>query len=249
MDMRSVTTEALILRGRDYSEGDRILVLLTRDFGKLPALAKGVRKPKSKLKAATQLFSYSKLTLNKSGSMGIVTQGETVQSLYGLREDLNKIACASYVGEMVDIAMADYKPSEDLFVLTASVLTLLEQAEDPYVILKFFELRLLSAMGYRPQLEKCVACNRSLRQGTFYLVPARGGVVCNACRGTYTGKPLSAGAIQTMDRLLQWDLRKLFQLRISQPMRKELDAAIYCYLDYYLDKSAKARAALQEYLA
>ena len=248
MDLRAVTTEAIILRGRDYKEADRILVVLTRDYGKLPLIAKGVRKSVSKIKGPTQLFCCSKLTFRKSGSMGIITQGETIHSWQGLRQGLHKIACASYVGELVDLAMADEKPSEELVLLVFSILALLESGQEKQLLLRFFELRLLAALGYQPYLKSCLICGRSLPQGHFLLAPARGGIVCQTCKGPYQGKPLSVGAIMTMERLLTWDIRKIFQLKIAPAMMREIDQALAFYLEYYLERSAKARSALEAYL-
>ncbi|MGI5824271.1 MAG: DNA repair protein RecO [Bacillota bacterium] len=250
MDIRSVTSDAIILRGRDYSEADRILILLTKEAGKMPAIAKSVRKPASKLKASTQLFSYSRLNINKSkrSTLGVITQGETVSSMMGLREDLTKIACASYVGEMIDLTVPDYKPNGQIFLLTLTVLSLLEKTDDPYIILRFFDMRLLSVLGYRPRLDACLKCGRSSRNSDFILSPYRGGIICKSCQSTEKGMPVSGAAIAVMDKLLNWDLRQLFGLRLSENLKNELDRALFYYMDYHLEKSAKARDALQQYL-
>lgn len=250
MDIRSITTDSIILRGRDYSEADRILILLTKEAGKMPAIAKSVRKPKSKLKASTQLFSHSRLNINKSkrSSMGVVTQGETISSMMKLREDLTKIACASYIGEMVDMTMPDYRPNDQIYLLTLTVLSLLENLDDPYVLLRFFDLRLLAVLGYRPRLDACTKCGRSTRGGNFILSPYRGGLVCESCAGRENGIPINGGVLAVMDKLLTWDLRQLLNLRLNQQLRNRLDMALFNYMDYHLDKSAKARDALYQYL-
>ena len=82
----------------------------------------------------------------------------------------------------------------------------------------------------------------------LYTSPARGGIVCQTCKGPYQGKPLSVGAIMTMERLLTWDIRKIFQLKIAPAMMREIDQALAFYLEYYLERSAKARSALEAYL-
>ena len=250
MDIRSVTSDAIILRGRDYSEADRILVIFTKEAGKIPAIAKSVRKPNSKLKASTQLFSYSRLNINKSkrSSLGVVTQGETINSLMYLREDLTKIACASYIGEMIDITMPDFKPNNQIFLLTLTALSVLEQVNDPYIVLRFFDLRLLSVLGYRPRLDACLDCGCPNKNNRFILSPYRGGIICQNCSRTESGMPLSCAAIAVMEKLLAWDLRRLYGLRLSDELKAELDRALFYYMDYHLDKSAKARDALFQYL-
>lgn len=250
MDVRSLTTDTVILRGRDYGEADRILILYTKDVGKMPAIAKSVRKSSSKLKASTQLFSYSRLNINKSrrSTLGVVTQGETINGMMKLREDLTKIACASYIGEMVDLTMPDYRPNNDIFVLTLTVLSLLQEINDPYILLRFFDLRLLAILGYRPVLDSCAVCGAVNKGREYILSPYRGGIVCGTCGKRENGVPVNGAVIAIMERLLTWDLRRLLNLRIDDEIRKNLDKALYRYMDYHLEKSAKAREALYRYL-
>ena len=85
MDTRAKTDECLILRGRDYKESDRLLIVFSRRYGKFSCLAKGVRRANSKLKAGTQLFSYSRLTFTAGKSLPLVTQGEAVEARAELR--------------------------------------------------------------------------------------------------------------------------------------------------------------------
>lgn len=250
MDIRSITSETLVLRGRDYGEADRILVLLTKEAGKLSAIAKSVRKPTSKLKASTQLFSYSRLNINrgKNGGLGVVTQGETISSLMGLRQDLNKIIAASYIGEMVDLNIPAYKPNDQIFLLVLTALAALEKVSDPYLILRFFDLRLLAVLGYRPRLDACVSCGRPIKEGGFLLSPYRGGILCRSCRTRENGMPVSGAVIAAMEKLLTWDPRQLLHLQLNAKLREELDRALFYYMDYHLEKSAKARDALAQYL-
>ena len=114
MDLRAQNDECLILRSRDFNESDRLLTVFGRNLGKMACLAKGVRKPKSRLKAATLPFVCGQLEfsasprragqLGQAGSQGLrlITQGETLHSLPELRDDLVKIGAANYVAEMLD---------------------------------------------------------------------------------------------------------------------------------------------------
>lgn len=250
MDTRARTDECVVLRGRDFGDADRILVLLFREHGKLSCIAKGVRRPKSRLKASTQLFSYSRVTFSAGrGSLGVVTQGEAVDSLPALRDDLTSIACASYVGELLDAVLPEGKKQENIFILAVTTLTLLAGAEDPFLILKYFELRLLAELGYRPELERCVGCGRGVDAARFYIDPPRGGLLCRACNGgDRRTAEISAGAVMTLERLLRWDLRRIFNLRISPDARREIDNALAAYLEYHLGSpAARALANLSLY--
>ena len=166
MDLRAQNDECLILRSRDFNESDRLLTVFGRNLGKMACLAKGVRKPKSRLKAATLPFVCGQLEFSASprraGQLGqvggqglrLITQGETLHSLSELRDDLVKIGAANYVAEMLDWVLPPEKPQENLYILAVTVLLLLAALEEPrqqYLLLKFFELRLLGELGWRPR--------------------------------------------------------------------------------------------------
>lgn len=256
MDTRAKTDECLILRGRDYKESDRLLIVFSRRYGKFSCLAKGVRRANSKLKAGTQLFSYSRLTFTAGKSLPLVTQGEAVEARAELREDLTKIACASYIGEVLDAVLPENKPQEGVFVLAAAALTLLGSLDEPFLLLSCFDLRLLAALGYRLNFDVCAACGRSTQGKTFYASPERGGVICAGCRGRLTDvygeqfQPprLSAGACRLLTGLLNWELRRVFNVKAAPAMRQEIDTALAFYLAYYLGAPAvRARKNLSVY--
>lgn len=215
----------------------------------MSCLAKGVRRNNSRLKASCQLFSYGKLTFSGGrGGLNIITQGETIDSQPALREDLTKIACASYVGELIDLALPEGKPQESLFILAVTTLTLLANADDPYLILKYFEIRLLAELGYRLQFGQCAYCGRGLKMAKFFVAPERGGLLCSTCFRAQDGLELSIGAVKLLDALLNWDLRRIFALKVSPAMQSEINAALAVYLDFFLGVQAKkARENLHIY--
>lgn len=252
MDTRSYIAESLVLKGRDYGEADRILIIFTREKGKISAIAKSSRKSSSHLRGVTQLFSHSRLSFagGKNGGLATITQGETIDSFFGLREDFDKIAYASYLAELVDCVLPEGKPQEGLFILLTVVYTLLEAMEDAELIVRYFELKMLSLLGYRPQLKNCVICDRALSGGQFLLAPSRGGIVCASCnRLQEDAIPLSNGAIATMDRMFDQELAKWFNLKVSPAYRQELEPAIAAYMAYYLERTPRAKEVFHKFTA
>lgn len=278
MDLRSQTDECLILRSREFQEADRLLTVLGRRLGRVSCLARGVRRPNSRLKAATLDFSYSRLqfapasrqaagSAGSAGGLLLVTQGEALDGLPGLRADLNKLGCAYYLGELLVLATPENKPQENIFILAVTALTLLanlENEQEQFLVLKFFELRLLGEMGWRPNLAVCSRCGRPVRlpqapgrPDFFVAAPALGGLACPRCcldlQWSTGGGPaekarLSRGCLRLLDSLLNWELRPLLKLRISPELRQELNACVWAFLDYHLGPAAgKARRNLQVY--
>jgi len=246
MEERNYLAESLIIRARDFKESDKIVTFFSREKGKRSAIAKGVRKPKSSLRGVVQPFCHTNLALAKGrGSLDVITQGETIDSFSSLREDLDKIAHASYIAELIDAGMPEGKAGEDVFWLALAAFSLMSMSDDLSLPTHFFELRFLSQLGLTPQLSACCACGRRVEGASFFLSGLRGGIVCASCHGANSGL-IGAGTVQMMRKMREVELPKLLTLRINPQMEKEMTMAINGYLDYHLDYALKARALLKQ---
>lgn len=246
MEERNYLAEALILRARDFKESDKIITFFSREKGKRSAIAKGVRKPKSSLRGVVQPFCHASLALAKGrGSLDVITQGETIDSFAPLREDLDKIAHASYIAELIDAGMPDGKRGEAVFWLALAAFSFMSMSDDLALPTHFFELRFLSQLGLTPRLEACCACGRRVEGASFFLSGMRGGIVCASCHGASAGL-IGAGTVQMMRKMREVELPKLLTLRFNSQMEKEMTMAINGYLDYHLDYALKARALLKQ---
>jgi len=242
------SAEAIIIRARDYGEADKILTLYTKEYGKIQAIAKGVRKPVSRLRGGVQTFAHSKLLLYRGKTLDTISQAENIEAFGSLQDDLVKLVYASYLVELLEIAVPDREPNEKLFFTTLFSLGLI-LGDDPEIVCRMYEVRLLYLLGYHPYLKECMICQRSLGAGVFFLSPERGGIICQSCSGNMRKEgAVSSGTILTMQKLLTVDIRQLFRLKISKGMRMELEAALGNYLEYYLDKTVKAKRVLKSLL-
>lgn len=239
------SAEAIIIRARDFGEADKILTVYTKEHGKLQAIAKGVRKPVSRLRGGVQVFSHSRLLLYRGRSLDIVSQSENIESFGSLQEDLIKLVYASYLAELLEIAVPEREPNEKLFLTTLVSLGLL-LGDDPELVCRMYEIRLLYLLGYHPYLSQCMVCRQALGTGAFFLDPEAGGIVCENCSGKKErAGSISSGTILTMQKLLTIDPRQAFRLKISKAQRAELEKALENYLEYHLDKAVKAKKVLK----
>lgn len=177
-------TEAIVLRRRDYGEADRILTLYTPDRGKVHAIAKGVRRIASRKAGHVELFVHTGVLLAEGRNLDIVTQAETIRTYRRLRDDLTRTAYACHLAELVDRLVADGVASPTTFELLGDALGALDDGDDPGLVARFFELRLLALLGYRPQLFACTRCDRALGPAGNAFSSSSGGVVCPECRAT-----------------------------------------------------------------
>ena len=250
MQEKNFVAESLIIRTRDYGDNDKIVIAFSREFGKFAAIAKGVRKQKSSLRGSVMPFTHSTLGVSRGrGSLFVITQGEVLNPFLSLRDDLDKIAYASYISELLDVGVPDNKSLEDVFLLALAVYSILDMHDDLKLSARLFELRFLDYMGLRPNLDGCLICGRKPYDIMFALPPFRGGLVCSHCSSERESF-ISSGTVQVIRQLLNTDLSKLLNLKISDKCYDELYRAVIPYLDYHLDYSARARKfikALEKY--
>ena len=171
---------SIVLRSADYRENDRMLTLLTKERGKISALARGCRKPGNPLFGMTEVFVCSEFGFYRKNGRYTITQGVLVQNFYGIRKRLDAMLTASVVTEACELAGTE-QPNARLFALLANVLFALDRAENQTKpVFVFFVIKLLDIIGMRPITDRCVCCGKK-RADKINM--ALGGAVCEACPG------------------------------------------------------------------
>ncbi|MDH7569460.1 MAG: DNA repair protein RecO [Armatimonadota bacterium] len=252
MSLRVYTTAAVVLHRVNLAENDRILRLYTEERGKLSAVAKGSRKPLSKLAGCTETFTHARMQLAVGRNLDVVTQVEICDAFPRTRSDLRRIACASVVTELVDRFTEERDPHPALFALLIGTLRALERGEYPDLHVLGFELALLAQLGYRPHLEDCVVCRGSVREGTLAFSPSLGGVLCSAhCRHAADAVPVGGGTV-----LLGNALQRLFPQQVAavealgthatSAVKHQLDGMLRAHLQYRLERPLRSLDFLRE---
>lgn len=243
--MKDYKTEGIIIRVRDYNEADRIITLLTREHGKVQAIAKGCRKQKSRKRGIIQQFIYGDFILYRGRSLDTITQCEARESFAVLREDLDRMAYGSYVTELLDGFAIPGERQEELFYLTLISLHLLS-LDDPVLVTRAFEIRLMNLLGYRPHLETCVNCGGKLTGARIAFSSRLGGCLCQFCvPGDPESSVCSMGTINMLRQLSTWDLKRLRILKMTPDIRKESGEMMKKYIAARLDKKIKSADFLQ----
>jgi len=236
---------ALVLRQRDLGETDRILTLLTQERGKVRAVAKGVRRSRSKLAPGTQLFCCSDLQLAAGANLDIVTQCQVRSAFYGLREDLARLTYASYFADLVDSFTEEHDGSGALFDMLCAALAQAERGERLELLARVFELRLMGALGYAPELGACIRCGEEIKQEWVGFSPAQGGIICARCAAAEQGWwRISAGTLRTARICAKAWPGLLPRVRLTKAAGAELAGAMRAYIEYYLGRRMRSAAFL-----
>ena len=188
-------TQAIVLRSWRLGEADRILSLLTRDHGKLRAVAKGVRKTKSRYGALLEPANHVELMLYPGRELDTVTQVSTLDRMAHLREDLERISRASIMLETAEYVAIDREPQPELYQLVLGALRTLDAGDRP-LLLAGFLFKLLVAEGVGPALGHCTGCGTT--EELVAIDAATSGARCRRCRGGTPLPPDGFGLLQLM---------------------------------------------------
>lgn len=245
---RRYATEAIVLSRFDYGEADRILTLITPGSGKIKAIAKGIRRPTSRIGGSLEPFAELRLALAYGRTFDVVTQVEVIHPWLRLRDDLVSFGTASYMAEMADRTQEERHAAESIYLLLKRGYELLDAGMAPGRVARWFEMHLADELGIRPEVDRCVECGRLLVADERYRwVPPLGGVLCERCPGPpHPISGLSLGALKLLKAYRRMDVEALASLRVRPDVEAEVEAAMRAFLGYTLERSPRSLAFLDE---
>jgi DNA repair protein RecO (recombination protein O) len=244
-EAREYQTEAVVIKKIKLGEADRILTLYTRDHGKIEAVAKGIRRPKSKLAGHLELLTYTQIRLARGRNLDTVIGSQTIDTFLPLKNDLWLTSYGLYAADLVNQFNPQNSSNQPMFELLVETLRRLSQAQNSDLTLRYFEISLLDLSGYRPQLRECVACRTELKPETNAFCSGAGGVLCPKCQYEQpTSFSISVDALKVL-RFMQINyFETVSRLKISTALAGELKNLMAGYLRYILEKEVKSAAWL-----
>lgn len=171
--------EGIVLKTRDYGESNKIVTIMTKDVGKITAMARGAKKPRSRLAAITQPFMHGIFIVQRTSGMGTLQQGELLNSMRHIQTDIIRAAYASYIVEMVDRLIEEGNREPFVFEVLYQALNAIEEEYDPEAIALFVDWKLLPYAGVQPILHQCASCGAV--EGEFAFSFSQGGFLCHRC--------------------------------------------------------------------
>jgi DNA repair protein RecO (recombination protein O) len=182
--MKGYSTKAFVLGKKDFKEADQLVTLFTESQGKVRAIAKGIKKAKSRNVGNLEPLNLIEVMLVPGKNLEIITQVKIINSFSGLKENLNSISLVYYLVELLERTLSENEPVPDIFQLFKEFLTKIDQEKDPLhsFLLHSFELKLIRYLGFSPELFCCLSCGKKLisgkkKQFDFLL----GGTICQDC--------------------------------------------------------------------
>ncbi|GAA0443129.1 DNA repair protein RecO [Lentibacillus halophilus] len=229
--------QGIVIKTQDYGETHKIVTLFSNKWGKIAAIARGAKKPKSRMAAVTQPFINGEFFIYVNSGLSTIQQGEVLDSNRWIREDIIKTAYASYVAELTDKLTDSRLPDLNLYNQLQGTLNWIGEQDDMDVPIMMYELKLFARAGITPVLDKCVLCGEET--GPFAFSIAEGGFLCEQCqyndRQTF---PLSLKQTQLLRLFAGVELERVGTISVKdenkQWLRKLIDAYYDAHGGYYL---------------
>lgn len=230
--------EAVVIRTSRLGEADRIITLLTREHGRIRAVAKGVRRTKSKFGARLEPASTIEVQLHTGKTFDIITEAVSKENFGDeLSADYQKWTIASAILETAErFTLNEAEPSKQQYLLVVGALRSLARDEHaPSLILDAFLLRSLAVGGYAPALDSCFRCEKTGPHRFFSL--AGGGSVCSDCRPSGSAT-VSSDALALMSALLSGEWSSADD--VEQKVQREASGVVAAYLQFHLERSLRS---------
>jgi DNA repair protein RecO (recombination protein O) len=238
---RVYKTHAIVLRQRKLGEADKIVTLYCAYNGRVDAVAKGVRRTKSRLAGHLEPLTHGSYLIAEGRELDIVTQAETVEGYPSLRADLERVSRGLYCAELVDRLTPERSEGNPIFRLLQESLSLLDTETELDLVVRRFELRLLSELGYQPSLETCANCDRRLEPETNYWNSLVGGAICPKCVDDAVRLvPLSANALKVLRLLARAPYAEVARVRLSAALMAEVETCLKDHVHSVLERDVRS---------
>lgn len=234
-------TEGIVLRATEYKDSDKLLIVLTRDLGKVTMKARGVNSRNSKLRAACQLLTFSEFTVTEYQGRYVITEAVSKEFFPELQKDIELLSLASYFVQVCDTVAQESDPMPELLSLLLNALFALSKLKKPQNMVKaVFELRTACIAGFLPDLRGCTVCGRE-DPDRFNIT--QGVLQCASCRSEDSDgirMPVSAGVLNAMRYICSADAKRLFSFQLTDASLVDLNQLTESYLTMRLERGFSA---------
>jgi DNA repair protein RecO (recombination protein O) len=230
-------TEAIVLRTHRLGEADKVASLFTRQLGRLRAVAAGAQRPKGRYGGTLEPLSYVHVLIFERENRNLLrlNSAELIESFFEMQKDYRVQVAAQYVAEVTERFLPEREVNERTFRLLLAVLRALKHSGEVNRPLLYFDYWLLRLGGFLPDLDRCLACGRSLGDGNGYYSPGSEGLLCEDCRPAPASETVSVAVLATVRRdcggsLAEW-LASERAVAGSQRARRFFEEVIESHLE------------------
>ena len=234
--MGIIKTKGIVIAQNNMGDNDKMITILTPDLGKIGCAAKGARRPKSALMSGTQFLCFADFIIYKGINSYNINSSEPIEIFYNIRLDIEKLEYASRVTKIIkDVSKENESSYKVLQLVLNTIYMISESDKDLDFILSVFKLRLLSIIGFRPIVEKCVNCDE--KDNLTFFSFKDNGLKCEHCGRLDKGAVNISKATEKAIKFIVWaEPKKIFSFEMSDENKKQLNLISKVYLNNCLEK-------------
>jgi DNA repair protein RecO (recombination protein O) len=239
--MAGLDAEGVILRKYCLRETSYILVVFTKEHGKIRGIVKGVRNPYPQFAGDYEIFTLCRLVFyKKKRTFDLITQCEAIDAFLPVRKDIERLTYANYFIELADIVTVDNDVNEPLYEVLLGSLGLLATDCSPKRAARIFELKLLGAVGLSPELSSCARCS-SPTEGRCRFSVRSGGLLCPACADKEKdGMAISQGTINFMRKIQESSFGRIAQIKVSKEVGRQTEKVLGMFVQYHINRPVRS---------
>jgi len=239
-------TQGIIIGKRDFLEADKILTVFTRDLGKIQIKAKGLKRALAKMAGHLEMFNLVNLELIKGRTFYIVIGAELIDGFPEVKENYEKMGLYFYFCEVLDKILEERVRHKNTFAFFLGILNELKKEDaDLLLITIYFELNVLSMLGFKPEFLVCVGCRDKIAGHSFYFSHERGGILCESCsQNDFFSSPISAESVKLMRLILAKGFGFLTKIKMNREVPTDVKKINAYFLEHILGRELKSKKFL-----
>ncbi len=262
--MPAQKTHAIVIRAFPLREAHKIITFYTPDFGKIKAVAYGVKSPKSKLSGRLELLNHGMLLFSyrENRDLQSLTGFDLIEGFDGIRADFARITYGCYMAELVDAMALEGDANPEIFELLRNTYQFLVDTDDVPLLARVFEIKFLDLVGYAPQLSQCAHCGSvptpvpakkspvtPTSPLTMRFSVQHGGLLCSKCQHRdISAFTISPGSCELLKTLRKSELSKLNRMRASKRNHIEMKLMLSSFIQYHTERSLKSLKFIESVL-
>lgn len=242
--MPFLKSEAVILQATDYAEFDKIVSCYTKHYGRIRGVAKGAKRSQRRFGGALEPFTHNEVTFFEKEGRGLVRleHCRIINTFPELTKEIKKIAYGNYLLELVNTLTPERESHVEVFNLLLYFLNMLSEQTVREDLLRIFEIRLATLLGYQPQVMRCIICGSDYLPTEIYRFSIKkGGILCAACHQHNDAFPeISHGTIKIFQQVQQVNLEKVHRIHFSAALHAEGKLILSRFLEYHMGRKPKS---------
>ncbi len=247
--MAYVKTKGMVIRETITGDYDKIITVITHDYGKISVSAKGARRSGNHFSAGTQIFCYCDWILYKGKSTYILNSCDIITSFYQIREDLTLLAYAAYMLDIIrDTTYENQQANEPLTLLLHAMNALIQKGRSPELVIRIFSLKIVQIMGYTPFISGCCRCGTKEIENISFSFDFCG-FICEKCgKESHNSIHIETGTAKAIVYVICAEIRQAFTFELSQDVLKNFSDVVDKYISDRLERKYCKLSFLEEIL-